>query len=292
MRSHIVRLVILFIIFSLNLAPSLLAAEPPTDIPFTLYGGFAVIVRGAIGNQRNLSILVDTGAVPSVVDQRLARRLKLNGPAERISVVNQNLSLERVSLAGLRLASVEFPAVSAVVLDLAAIETRLGLRLDAIIGLDVLGRQNFTIDYRHRRILLGEAVATGEPIPFELETEAGTPYVVVSMQMNDRQVRLLLDTGANNLTLYLPRVRALGVAISQEGARTDLGAAGEYAVRQIRISNVRLGKMKRASLAAAMVNSSDSALRDFDGLLGPSALGLTQLAFDFDHRILYILPGQ
>ena len=167
-------LVVLLVVLSPNFT-SLFAAGPPTQIPFRLYGGFAIVVRGAIGSQGSLNILIDTGAVPSVVHQRLARKLNLSGSREVISVVNQNRSLERVSLAGLRVGSLEFPSVSAVVLDLAAIESRLGIRLDAIIGLDVFGRQNFTIDYRQRQLLIGDALATGEPIPFELKTEAGAP---------------------------------------------------------------------------------------------------------------------
>jgi predicted aspartyl protease len=274
-------------ILSQNFAP-LSAAEPPTEIPFKLYGGFAVIVRGAISSQENLSLFVDTGAVPSVIHQRLARKLNLSGSPEVISVLNQNRTLERVSLAGLRLGPVQFPAVSAVVLDLEAIESRLGLRVDAIIGLDVLARQNFTIDYRHHRLLIGEALATGDPIPFELKAAAGAPYIVVSIKVNSQRVRLLLDTGADSLTLFAPRVRGLAMAVLQTGVRKDVGGAGEYEVNQVRLLNARLGGIERASLPAAVVNSPDSALRDFDGLLGPTFLGITRLALDFRTSTLYV----
>jgi hypothetical protein len=203
-------------------------------------------------------------------------------------VVNQNRSVERVSLFGLRVGSVEFPTVSAMVLDLATIESRLGLRLDAIIGLDVLQERNFTIDYRQRRLLIGEALATGDPIPFELKTDAGAPYVVVPMEVNSQRVRLLLDTGADGLTLYAARVQALTHTVQKSGTRKDVSAVGEYDVNQIRLSNIRLGAIQRASLQAAVINSPDSALRDFDGLLGPTFLGITRLALDFRTSTLYV----
>jgi predicted aspartyl protease len=288
MRLRSLELATLLVVLSPNFG-SLLAAEPPTEIPFKLYAGFAIVVRGAIGSQDNVNILVDTGAVPSVVHQRLARKLRLqSGSREVISVVNQNHSLERVSLVGLRLGSLEFPTLSAVVLDLAAIESRLGVRLDAIVGLDLLGHQNFTIDYRRRRLLIGEALATGEPIPFELQREAGAPYIVVPVEVNSLRVRLLLDTGADNLTLYAPRVQALTLAVNKSGTCKDVSAAGEYAVDQIRLSNARLGGIQRPDLMAAMVDSPDSALRDFDGLFGPAALGITRLGFDFRTNTLYV----
>ena len=287
MSARSLGLSVLLVVLSPNFA-SLFAAEPPTRVPFKLHGGFAVVVRGAIASQNHLNILVDTGAVPSVVHQRLARRLNLSGSREVISVVNQNRSVERVSLFGLRVGSVEFPTVSAMVLDLATIESRLGLRLDAIIGLDVLQERNFTIDYRQRRLLIGEALATGDPIPFELKTDAGAPYVVVPMEVNSQRVRLLLDTGADGLTLYAARVQALTHTVQKSGTRKDVSAVGEYDVNQIRLSNIRLGAIQRASLQAAVINSPDSALRDFDGLLGPTFLGITRLALDFRTSTLYV----
>lgn len=287
MRARSLGLSVLLVVLSPKFA-SLFAAEPTAQVPFKLHGGFAVVVRGAIASQDNLNILVDTGAVPSVVHQRLARRLNLSGSREVISVVNQNRSVERVSLIGLHLGPLEFPAVSAMVLDLATIESRLGLRLDAIIGLDVLQQRNFTIDYRQRRLLIGEALATGEPIPFELKTEAGAPYIVVPVEVNSQRVRLLLDTGADGLTLYAPRVQALTHTVQKSGTRKDVSAVGEYEVNQIRLSNIRLGAIQRASLQAAVINSPDSALRDFDGLLGPTFLGITRLALDFSTSTLYV----
>src|SRR5215469_15279479 len=127
MRARNLGLSVLLVVLSPSFA-SLFAAEPRTEVPFKLHAGFAVIVHGAIASQDNLNILVDTGAVPSVVHQRLARKLKLSGPREVITLVNQNRPLERVSLKGLRLGPLEFPALSATVLDLAAIESRLGFR--------------------------------------------------------------------------------------------------------------------------------------------------------------------
>jgi len=287
MRARNLGLSVLLVVLSPDFA-STFTRESHTQVPFKLHGRFAIVVSGAIASQDNLNILVDTGAVPSVVHQRVARKLKLSGPREVISLVNQNRSLERVSLIGLRLGPLEFPAVSAMVLDLAAIESRLGLRLDAIIGLDVLQQRNFTIDYRQRRLLIGEALSTGEPIPFELKTDAGAPYVVVSMEMNSQRVRLLLDTGADGLTLYAARVPALMLTVRKPGARKDVSAAGEYEVHQIQLSNARLGGIERANLQAAIVDSPDSALREFDGLLGPTFLGITRLAFDFRNSTLYV----
>jgi predicted aspartyl protease len=286
MRLRTVGIQILLLFVSGNCLP-LIAAEPPTEVPFKLYG-FAIVVRGAITNQENLNFLVDTGAVPSVVHQRLARRLNLRGATEDISVVNQNCSVERVALPPLRIGPLEFPPVSAVVVDLTPIESRLGIRLDAIIGLDVLGSRNFTIDYRQRKLLIGLASVAGEAVPFEFQMEAGAPYVVVRMEMNSQFVRLLFDTGSDGLTLFAARMHERMPFLEKTVAGKDVNAGGEYAVERVRISDLRLGRIARGKLQAAVISSVASALRDFDGLLGPASLRITRIAFDFPHRTLYL----
>jgi hypothetical protein len=59
------------------------------------------------------------------------------------------------------------------------IEARLGIHLDAIIGLDAIGDQDFAIDYHERRILFGAQAPNGHSVSFELRHQAGAPYLVV-----------------------------------------------------------------------------------------------------------------
>lgn len=271
---------------------SIVAAEPPLEIPFKLQDGFAIVVRGSIGRQEKLNFLVDTGAVPSAIHQRLARKLNLTGPREDISAVNQSRSVERVELPGLHIGPFKFPPLSAVVVDLSQIEKRLGLRLDAVIGLDVLGHQNFTIDYRERKIRSGASSANGQAVPFELQTEAGAPYVVVPLQIDSNAVRLLLDTGTDGLALFSARLQPRMPTLKNAGTRQDVNAGGAYAVQPVEISNVRLGGTAWGKLQATVVESSAAALRDFDGMLGPVSLGITRISFDFSTDTLYFTANR
>jgi predicted aspartyl protease len=278
---------VLFLLVSGEIA-ELSAAEQSRAIPFKLYGGFAIVIRGAIADQEKLNLLVDTGAVPSAIHQRLARKLNLNGPKEKHSVITNIHFVERVTIPQMRVGPLEISSVSAVVVDLTAIERRLGLRLDAIIGLDVLGAQAFTIDYRVRQILLGQAGKTDEAIPFELLTQDDAPYVVVALQINSHSVRLLMDTGADGITLFDSWVRRPPFAVQRFGARSAISAGGEYTVEQIELLDVRLGTAKRGMRRATLVESTMPGSVNFDGLLGPTSLGITRLAFDFSARVLYL----
>jgi predicted aspartyl protease len=284
-RAAVIFVMVLIVFGKFSL---LSASEPPSAISFKLYDGFAIVVRGGIGNQSNLNILVDTGAVPSVIHQRVAQKLNLQGRREVISVVGQNHSMERVMIPNIRLGAAEFPAVSAVVLDLAPIEKRLGLRLDAIVGLDVLGSRDFSIDYRLRQLEIGTPANSGEAVPFELLAAADAPYVVVRMETNSRVVRLLLDTGADGITLFANRERGQALALQKSGVHKDVGAGGEYAAEQVQLLDVRLGGVRRGKRQATMVQTAVSGSQQFDGMLGPTSLGITRLGFNFQRKIVYL----
>ena len=69
-----------------------LATENTNEIPFKLYRDYAIMVRGSIGNLKNLNFLVDTGAVPSVLDERTARQLRMEMQDGQLSVFTKKLS--------------------------------------------------------------------------------------------------------------------------------------------------------------------------------------------------------
>ena len=59
-----------------------------------------------------------------------------------------------------------------VAMDLGGIEQALGTSVDAVIGLDLLGRQNFTIDYRRRKIVFHTSSRPAGAIAFEMKHES------------------------------------------------------------------------------------------------------------------------
>src|SRR5579864_5768833 len=67
------------------------ASHISVKLPVRLYGGYLVVAEGAIGNIRKLNFLVDTGACPSVVDQKIARDLKLPERPERVNLWNKSV---------------------------------------------------------------------------------------------------------------------------------------------------------------------------------------------------------
>src|SRR4029077_12948947 len=100
------------------------------------------------------------------------------------SLMNRAMQVEKVRVANVEVGTVAAKALDMVAMDLASIEQALGTRIDAVIGLDLLSRQNFSLDYRRKQLAFFGKASLGGPIPFELREEAGGTYVLISLQMN------------------------------------------------------------------------------------------------------------
>jgi hypothetical protein len=51
----------------------LLSLETVAEVPFELYQHHLIVTKGSIGPLNGLSLLIDTGTIPSMVDGRIAR---------------------------------------------------------------------------------------------------------------------------------------------------------------------------------------------------------------------------
>ena len=83
----------------------------PVKLPLRLYWGYLVIVEGSIGNVQKLNFLVDTGAYPSVVDQKIAHDLGLAEEPGRVNLSNKSVQTRVVVLPSLTVtfAGLRFP---------------------------------------------------------------------------------------------------------------------------------------------------------------------------------------
>lgn len=74
------------------------ATKNRAELPMKLYHGYTIVAQGSIGSLKKLNFLIDTGAVPSVVAQRIARKLALRGTVDKVTVFSQTLQTQRVVL--------------------------------------------------------------------------------------------------------------------------------------------------------------------------------------------------
>ncbi len=81
--------------------PAVIAHPVPVKLPIRLFWNYLVMVEGSIGNVQKLHFLVDTGAYPSIVDQKIARNLGLAEQPARVNLANKSVQTGRVILPSL-----------------------------------------------------------------------------------------------------------------------------------------------------------------------------------------------
>ncbi len=283
MRSRIVLLIVTAAVLFSTLAHG---AGVPDEIPFKLVQGFGIVVRGEVGSMSNLNFLLDTGAVPSVLSERVASQIGATGVKGSFALLDNNSTAEYVTVNDVRFGWVRASALPMVVLDLESLSHLLGVRIDAIVGLDVLDRQTFSIDYKHRRIMPGLSGNTRHVLPVEVYVRGGAPYWVLPITLGGQTFRVLLDTGANDLALFAVHA-ARSVADTPNGPIKPAKVTSEIETRALRPSVMVMGDVSfKKQLAVEMAKPRGTALPEIDGVLGPTSVGITRVEFDWEHMCM------
>jgi hypothetical protein len=244
-----------------------------------LYWGYLAIVEGSIGNLQRLNFLVDTGANPSVVDQETVRTLKLTTQPARVNLSNRTVQTQLVVLPSLLLGPLRVRSIPVLTEDLSAYQDPLGCRLDAIVGLDVLRRSSFTIDYKHKELRFGPI----ENLTFSAPFDTDEPVVTIRMQLQKRQLRVVVDSGGPDLMLFRTRIPN-AINFEALGTETVADASGSFERRRVRIPEVYLGEEKIGPQIAFIADDRKDEGDNFDGVLGVRGPQFSKIAFDFEHR--------
>ena len=141
-----------YIFFALSCACllncSALLAQPGLSesvLPLKLYGQHLIVVQGSIGTLERRNLVIDTGAYPSIIDSAVAKKLHLAGRDEDLDSVDRTLTRAAVIVPSFDVGPIHVAAVRSLVNDLSAASRTFGLRIDALIGLDVLAHSSFRL---------------------------------------------------------------------------------------------------------------------------------------------------
>jgi hypothetical protein len=252
-------------------------------VSFDLYQNYMIIVRGSAGPVKGLNFLLDTGATPSVLDPRVAGKLHLDVANEEIAVLGGSVHGGRATVPSLEVGPVRKESLPVLVEDLGFLRNVLPVQVDGIVGLDVLGQSAFVIDYAAREIRFGASAAMRDSVP--LRMEGGLAYVDATV--NHTAVHLLLDTGAPSLILFDQAATPVGGSkIAGPEPATKPKPVGGGDRKPVKVSNFALGEAQFGREPAFAVQNQRDAGHDFDGLMSPAALGITQVAVDLGRGTL------
>ena len=252
------------------------------EIHFRLYRNYLIVLQGSMGKLDGLNFLIDTGADPTALDRRTAKKLGLTGEPKKLNLLDQSVSVETVALPAVQLGPIRAESLPGIVQDLSPIERNLGVRIDAIVGFGVLGAESFAIDYETKRIVFGAI----EALPFAVPFDSSLPKVIVPLYVRDQIVRLLVDTGAEDLLLFECSLQGRMRELPIRGAKRSSSSRNmPFDIREGLPSEARLGAANLGLTKVFLVPGRQSCGWDFNGVMGMSALGLREIAFDFERKV-------
>ena len=255
--------------FFLLLAP-MAAAQ---TVRFDLYRDYLIVVRGSAGPLKGLNFVLDTGANPSVLDRGVAQKLHLQVSPATIRVIAGSVQAGESVAPSLQFGPLRRENLQVLVEDLSFFQNAFPVHIDGIIGLDLLGQRPFLINYRTREVRFGLLPALAASLPVHMN--GGLP--IVDAGLNSHSVHVLFDTGAASLILFgtsPPRPLKISVAI------------GEFDRKQVWMQSVLLGQAEFGRKPAFLVQKGGDTGHEFDGIVSPAALGITQVAFDLGRGVL------
>jgi hypothetical protein len=242
-------------------------------LPFRLVSGSLIQVEGRLGNQKHLKLILDTGS--SMIGERIAEKLKLDAHTAESFNFDQNLKWKTATRPEVQFGPVRAANVVVLVGDLVRY-SEFAAKADAIIGMDLLNLRDVTIDFAAGRLIFEAAKVTayvpgGDPM---------AKCLMVELRVQDRPVRLLIDTGLDEERLQQSApVYARPAASKRHHGRTHAG-------QQAMLPDIVFGKRSREVLVLLLPSPAEDTLPGIDGIVGISALQARRVHISFSGKTL------
>jgi predicted aspartyl protease len=247
-------------------------------VPFDLRHDFLVVVEGRIGVLEHRKFILDTGATTTLVSPTIASRLSL--PRQKGTVVNyqKNVPIEWAIFPEVQVGPILATGTRLIVADLTQF-SNFAQDIDAVLGLDLLNKcQSIQINYQARTIRF-QAYRSS---PKNILPQANS--FLVSIQVQNRRVRLLLDTGFQGVLVYEERLRNRLPHIEQTG-RTQV-RIGPMSGHRVFLTGLQIGSEESKIPVYLIAGRTDAVPSDIDGYLGPRALDPQWVELDFEHMVM------
>jgi predicted aspartyl protease len=250
-------------------------AENSTDPNrFKLQRGFLIVVQASMSGAQ-LDLLLDTGSARTILDERVVRHIGSDRSNTRIRAFGKSLAAERVELPELSWMGTTSERITVLSTDLGGFRRRTGVRVDGVLGLDLLRGHCLGIDYRSKRTDLTCNGSASPSTTVQLEEADG--LIAATVRLGPHSLRLIVDTGADSIVLFRSSVPFTRHPASDW--TTAAGAADDLPVRMI-IPDLLLVGPARLVRTQVLLADAPPLGASLDGLLGVTSLGASRVRLD------------
>ncbi len=256
----------------------------PRSIPLRIFRDYLVVAEGQFGDLlQHQNFVVDTGTAPSIINTRSVRELGLATTASTMTAMGKLVPADNAILPELELGPIRAVSLRVQVQDLSRLERDLGISIAAIIGLDVLSKSSFRLDYQKQEIEFGEVSDQGIPVSFD--ERSGTAVALVSLE--GMPARLLVDTGSDRVAVLGRNLaQAQRLALRATAQRGSSIADQNMEVQIFFAPDIVFGGKHFILEKAYFIPGGSHP--GFDGILGVRALGFRAIAYDQARAAIYL----
>jgi predicted aspartyl protease len=267
--------------------------------PVELFAERYVVLHGSV-NGTAVDMILDSGAGMTCLDREFAASIGLR-PEGAVAAQGTGGHAEAGLVGGVtvRVGDLALGPLSAAVLDLSSIGSRLGRPLRAILGKEVFHALVVDLDYPNSRIRFHDPAAFRYEGPGHrlelLAGQEGHKSVQLSIEGGE-PVTVGLDTGQGGaLTVYRHYAEARGLLTGRPvSERRSLGVGGATIVKTATLRSVTLAGYELRGVPAAFQVTDVGGAFDTQrqaGNLGAGLLARFRLLFDYGRGCLWLEPG-
>lgn len=251
------------------------------QVPIQVIDGYLVVAEASVAERRGLKFLLDTGSTQTTIDRRLADALNLPRGTGKVMNLDKTIMTYRTVLPSFALGPRVTMNLPVNIGDLSYLRAN-GVRVDGVVGLDVLARGSFTLDFANKVLVPGCDDTPSHVVPMDADGLA----LYVSMELDGRSVKMIVDSGARGVVLYEGRLMNLNTDYRVLNTGMGRTFSGSVDGKIVLLPRLRLGNQDLDRRAYLLQDPGSDQLRGVAGNLGLGALGAKKISFDFEHMEL------
>jgi len=252
--------------------------EASNELAVEIYDGYLIVVEVNVGELHGLRFLLDTGTSITAIDRRVAKHLGVLGKPAKVLNFDKTVSVGLGEVPEITYGSEQAFNVPVLIEDLRYLYVGRA-PVDGIIGLDLLCRKSFLVDYARKQVVFGATASSGmRAAPLRVEGNV----LRVGAELDGTPVWMIADTGILGTVLYERNHKAGLENYRIEMPKMGRSLGGAFETRNAVVSQFKLGgqNLERRVL---LVSAPDvKRLSDVAGYLGPASFNAKQIVFDFE----------
>jgi hypothetical protein len=265
--------------------------EPGLSVTVRLLQNHQLIVPVSINGLEPRGFVLDTGTKTTLIDERLGRKLGLPVIARMPLTTftgRTTVLIHKLDTISVGAASVDGPQVGCV--DLRRVYS-LDSTVQGVLGQDFLGRFDYLLDYRGRRVVLDRdgriaSALEGERMPIERRDFRDHVHHGTELE-GPLQVHFMLDSGTPFAVVFQTAGRDTPLAVERSRRNESFANwLGDRSIEAARLPSLQLGSMSMNDLPVQLTRGRESERRWENGLLPTSLFRSVYISHSGNYVVL------